>query len=395
MIVKRVSGMTLKDFASKNIFQPLEMTHTTFRDEHTMLIPNRALAYDPGPEGSYKLDVSYYEQLGDGAVHTSIEDLKKWDDNFYSGRIGGRAFLEELQQTGKLNNGKSLDYAKGLSIKTYRGLHTVRHGGAWGGYRAELLRFPDQHFSVACLCNLANANPEKRAEEVAEVYLGRLMKPDVAAHAGERTKASPGITLTPEQITAFTGMYRDPEKRNVARVSVVDGKLKLKIFGGSFALRAISATRLVFADLPADITLTFEPTGDGTHRVMKTSGSDIAEATYQPVTQAAPTAAELAAYAGDFKSDELGVIYRLRVLGRNLSLAEISDCSGIPRTGMRVPDALSPTIADEFEISSQASTIDFVKNARNDITGFSLNGAGIQGIEFQRTTELGGRPTTF
>ncbi len=149
------------------------MTHTTFRDDHTMLIPNRALAYDPGPENGYKLDVSYYEQLGDGAVHTSVEDLKKWDDNFYSGRIGGKAFLDELQQTGKLNNGKPLDYAKGLFISTHRGLRTVRHGGAWGGYRAELLRFPDQHFSVACLCNVASANPEKRADEVAEIYLCR------------------------------------------------------------------------------------------------------------------------------------------------------------------------------------------------------------------------------
>ncbi len=130
-------------------------------------------------------------------------------------------------------------------------------------------------------------------------------------------------------------------------------------------------------------------------RVMKTSGSDIPEATYQAVTQAVPKPGELAAYAGDFKSDELGVIYRLRLLGGKLSLAEISEASGIPRTGMPVPDELLPTIADEFEISNQASTIQFVKNATHGITGFSLAGAGTHGIEFQRTTELGNIPTTF
>src|SRR3984893_17177921 len=38
VIVKRVNGTTLRQFASQNIFQPLAMTHTTFRDDHTMLI---------------------------------------------------------------------------------------------------------------------------------------------------------------------------------------------------------------------------------------------------------------------------------------------------------------------------------------------------------------------
>src|SRR5438477_812369 len=66
VIVKRVSGMTLREFASKNIFQPLQMTHTNFRDDHTMLIPHRALAYDPDGKNGYKLDLSYFEQSGDG-----------------------------------------------------------------------------------------------------------------------------------------------------------------------------------------------------------------------------------------------------------------------------------------------------------------------------------------
>ncbi len=116
-----------------------------------------------------------------------------------------------------------------------------------------MLRFPDQHFSVACLCNVGNANPEKRAEKAAEVYLGAIMQPAHVAQSGEK-----GVTLTPEQMAALSGMYRDPDKRNVARISVANGNLQLEIYGGKFGLRALSATQLVLADLPADITLTFE-----------------------------------------------------------------------------------------------------------------------------------------
>ncbi len=89
LIVQRVSGKTLKDFAAEQIFQPLGMVHSQYRNDHTSLIPHRALAYDRGENGSYKLSVSYAETTGDGMVHTSIEDLQKWDESFYSEQVGG------------------------------------------------------------------------------------------------------------------------------------------------------------------------------------------------------------------------------------------------------------------------------------------------------------------
>jgi CubicO group peptidase (beta-lactamase class C family) len=231
VIVKRVSGKTLREFAAENIFTPLGMTHTQYRDSHTSLIPDRAMAYDPNEKkDGYTLNVSYFEQTGDGAVHTSVEDLLKWDENFYLGTIGGKIFLAELQEPGKLNTGKILDYAKGLRVTDYRGLHSVRHGGSWGGYRAELLRFPDQHFSVACLCNLGNANPSRRANEVADVYLGSLMKakdPKKELDDG-RKKENTATPLTTEQLRAYAGDYWGEELGVTYRLGIADGSLKLR-----------------------------------------------------------------------------------------------------------------------------------------------------------------------
>lgn len=390
IIVRRVSGMTLREFAAKNIFQPLGMTHTIFRNDHTLLVPNRALAYDP-VENGYKLDVSYYEQLGDGAVHTSVEDLAKWDENFYSGRVGSKSFLEELQQRGKLNNGKQLDYAKGLFIKDAHGLHTVRHGGAWGGYRAELLRFPDQHFSVACLCNVGNADPEKRADRVADVYLGSLMKADRRSDQGSQT---PTATLTSEQLSAVSGMYRNAATRNIVRVSVADGKPQFEIYGSTFRLRALSPTEFAPVNFPIDAKLTFE-LANGSSRLMKISGDEMIEGTYQKVTEFAPSPHELPAYAGDFKASELGAVYRLRAAKEKLQLFGIAEASGIPRTGMPTPLTLSPTITDEFEISNLGITIHFSRDAGGNIGGFSLDAGRSSGIQFVRTTELANKPTTF
>src|SRR6266403_1333057 len=232
MIVKRVSGKTLREFAAENIFMPLEMTHTQFRDDHTSLVANRALAYDPKENGvGFRLNVSYFEQTGDGAVHTSVEDLLKWDENFYGGEVGGKDFLAEIQEQGKLNNGKVLDYAKGLFIQDYRGLHTVSHGGAWGGYRAELLRFPGKHFSVACLCNLGNARPSNRAQRVADIYLAGVMRPkeEKKKESEEDERQKVEIRLAEEQVREYRGDYSSDELRVSYRLEAAEGKLKLAI----------------------------------------------------------------------------------------------------------------------------------------------------------------------
>jgi CubicO group peptidase (beta-lactamase class C family) len=234
-IVKRVSGKALREFAAENIFTPLGMTHTELRDDHTQLVPNRAMAYDPKDKGAgYTLNVSYFEQTGDGAVHTSVQDLLKWDENFYTGQVGGKEFLAEIQERGKLNSGKELEYAKGLFVHDYRGLHSVSHGGAWGGYRAELLRFPRQHFSVACLCNVSNAHPSKRAQAVADVYLADEMKSkdSIQEKEDEEDEDETGLSkkelpFTMEQFGGYAGDYRSQELGATYRLGVADGKTRI------------------------------------------------------------------------------------------------------------------------------------------------------------------------
>jgi CubicO group peptidase (beta-lactamase class C family) len=242
VIVKRAGGKTLREFASENIFAPLQMKQTVFRNEHTQLVPNRALAYDPQDANTqFTLDVSYFEQTGDGAVHTSVEDLLKWDENFYSGKVGDQDFLKKIQEPGKLNNGKTLDYAKGLFVGSYRGLRFVDHGGSWGGYRAQLLRFPDQHFSVACLCNLATANPDKRAHEVADVFLAAEMnEPKPGADRNRRTERKrETLTLSAEKLSAYGGEFKSDELAATYSIGVKDGILALQaIQGGDAFLRS-------------------------------------------------------------------------------------------------------------------------------------------------------------
>jgi len=304
VIVKRASAKSLRDFAQENIFTPLGMTHTQYRDDHTSLIPNRALAYDAKDTGGYELDVSYFEQTGDGAVHTTVEDLQRWDENFYSAQIGGKEFLAEIQEPGKLTSGKTLDYAKGLGIGTYRGLRVVSHGGSWGGYRAQLLRFPDQHFSVACLCNTGNADTSALARTVAESYLG----PQMAAQEPAKAAASP---------------------------SAAQG--------------------------------------------------DAAPATDSPKL----SAGQLAAYVGDYWSEEMRVTYRIAMHEGGLVFQEIIGPDLVPRPARFSHRELQPTATDEFRMARPRWTFRFSRDAAQSVNGFTLDAGRTQGMAFVRS---GSRP---
>jgi CubicO group peptidase (beta-lactamase class C family) len=232
VIVKRVSGQTLPEFLQARIFGPLGMVHTHSHDDHTLIVPNRATGYAPRDSGGYRISMSNFEQTGDGAVMTTVEDLIRWDQNFYQPTVGGQALVDAMQTTDTLTGGKPNSYATGLRIGTRRGLRTVRHGGAWAGYRAELLRFPAQHFSVACLCNSENAEPEKLADRVADLYLRDLMQPEPPSVVGDDEEGgtdSSAAMLPLAALQPYTGTYYGDELEVTYTISADSSGLIVRV----------------------------------------------------------------------------------------------------------------------------------------------------------------------
>ena len=213
LIVERVSGQGLAAFAAERIFRPAGMGATRYMDDHAAVVPHRATGYEPSGRG-FRVALSNWEQLGDGAVQTSIADLLKWDANFYAPAVGGQALVQALQTPGRLANGKPIDYGLGLFVGAYRGLATVRHGGSWAGYRAELLRFPSQKTSVMVLCNVATADPSEHANRVADVVLARgLTEPPPKPERDDLKLVAPKEPWTPstEELDRYAGTYFSEE----------------------------------------------------------------------------------------------------------------------------------------------------------------------------------------
>lgn len=371
LIVERVSGKSLREFAQERIFAPLGMSNTRFLDDHTAVIPHRASSYAPHPAGGFGIQAANWEQTGDGAVQTTAEDLAKWDQNFYDPKVGGPWLIEQLQTTGQLNDGEKIGYARGLGVDEYRGLRRVAHGGGWAGFRAEMVRFPDQKFSVITLCNLGSVNPSALAQQVSDLYLaGKLgPAPETVAAAAQ---ASAGGTARPVDGSRYTGLYWSPATGMVRRILARDGKLLYSRRQDSESELASSGEdRFQMLGVPAATEVSFAPAASGAPRRMMVSSAGGKPMVFEEVQPVSLKPEELAAYAGTYTSEELDTTWTLAVENGQLTL----------RAKRRPAMPLEPSFADAF--GSPAGLMRFQRDG-GKVTGFIVGAGRARDLRFTK-----------
>jgi CubicO group peptidase (beta-lactamase class C family) len=311
IIVGRVSGGSLRQFAREHIFTPLGMERTTFIDDHTELIPDRAIGYDKKGDSGYVRDVSYWEDYGAGNSYTTVEDLLKWDRNFYNPKIGGPGLNAELTRRGILNNGDTLDYAEGLYYEDVHGLKTIQHGGAEAGYRAQLIRVPSEHLSVALLSNCSETDADELADSVLVTVLAdRIPKPSLAVKTGDTSAAGKKeVKIDPALLDAYAGEYEMSEAAGFI--------VKMEREGDHFFATATDQPKeeifpssdSTFFLKTEDVSFTFHH--DSANRVTRFTIQDEGEHEAQRVRTTPWTDQELARYTGRYYSPELETSYTI------------------------------------------------------------------------------------
>lgn len=236
LIIEKVSGEPLKDFARKNIFEPLGMTNTFFQDDNTKIIKNRAFSYTE-ENGVIKNQIMRYNLVGSGGVYSNIKDMYKWDQNFYKNKLGKgtKTLIEKMHIEGTLNNGQPIGfgYALGLQNGNYRGLKTVSHGGALAGYRSFLLRFPEQNFSVVLLGNMGTMDIEKLSYSVANIFLEKKLTPVpvVNSNNGSNNQTNNSSPFVEKNLSQFEGTFYSEELEAKYKIYVIGEFLWCSING--------------------------------------------------------------------------------------------------------------------------------------------------------------------
>jgi CubicO group peptidase (beta-lactamase class C family) len=210
VVIARVSGESLAEFSRRRIFEPLGMKSTRIVDGYPAAIPALARGYAKTDTG-FRVDETGWEQVGDGQVHSDLHDLALWDENFYTGAVGGKELIGKMHRVGLLNSGESTGYAGGLNVSESRGVRWVTHGGSWVGYRSSIVRAPDERLSVIALCNRAEADAGGYARSIAERLLADRLGPP-ASDPGEEDEPAPvAAQWEPGDLSRFAGAYFSEE----------------------------------------------------------------------------------------------------------------------------------------------------------------------------------------
>jgi CubicO group peptidase (beta-lactamase class C family) len=180
-IVENVSRESLKDFARKNIFEPLGMLNTKFCNENSKRHPESTYSYKwIKKKNRYSKAQSTSELIGDGQLWTTLNDLYKWDQNFYHNQLGNgnSKLIADLQAEYYLNNGRKSFYSKGLQMNDFNGILSFEHFGYWDYFSSFYIRMPSINLSIVVCSNSDKYRAKLIAKKLQTELLSEITEPE-------------------------------------------------------------------------------------------------------------------------------------------------------------------------------------------------------------------------
>jgi CubicO group peptidase (beta-lactamase class C family) len=359
-VVARVSGRPLAEFMRTRLFEPLGMRNTGYaRDVRE--VPNAALAYEKQGE-QWRPDMLLGNARGGGGVFSTAGDLLIWNDALTSSRLG--AFVsEKIQEPARLANGRRLDYARGLMLDDDGEI--VFHAGDAAAYSSFVARLPREGVSLALLCN----GGEVADDGNYEAHIIDLLVPTPA------TEAAPAATAadvpTPD-LGGRAGLFFNEQTGDPLRLVVNGGRLR--IAGGPplvpLANDRFRNPRGVLSFMSQDeFELHFVSRDQLELRSMEGRTTR-----YRRAQGYAPGAADLAAFAGRYETDEIGAV-EITPAGNGLS-GRLNDSP---------PLVFAPVDPDVFQLGQM--TMRFRRDAAGKLIGLDLSSPAVRNAHFPRRSD--------
>lgn len=401
MVVERITGQTLAEYARKNLFEPLGMSRTWFLEDPAIIIKNRAV-------GHWKSDVTWTSGRfspetkwrhwnttaflgGGGSVVSTVDDMLKWATVYREDRLPTGKYVGELTRDGTvLENRFILDvdaYMKHVNphpdnspMGVYRGLKRIQITGGYWGFTCCLSHFPEHNVTIVCLSNSDAVSAFGNAVKIADIVLADHLGPKP-----EPLTSEPFVEIAQNQIKRFAGSYRQKGNMPLMRVTERPGSLIVfHGFGGQAVLRPVSTTRFrVDGESPFRPSAVFEfSTSNGAVAGMTLSSSENGIHERLPFDRVEEAGEyderALRQFSGSFVSPELGAVYRIRVHDGSLQL-RVGSRRWEPMQALE-PDEFSPVVEDVHN----TRYLRFTRSDDGNIDGFSIGFWRIHGVRFDR-----------
>ncbi len=369
-IVEKVSGQTFAEFMEKEIFQPLGMHDSFVMDDFHRIIKNRARSYQLWSEG-YVNAPANYSYYGSTNLYTTLQDLSKWSLNFGQIKVGSKAIFEKMNTLGILNNGETFGYALGQFRTDFNGLTQISHSGGDAGYRAFLGRFPEQQAAVLLLSNNSTVYAERKALEVADLFL-KANYPVKTKDITPELATNTFIKIKPEELKQWAGSYLNSENYLVRNISLRNDSLiytRPEQGNRETVLLALSSSTFQMGADP-NMVLKFKEGSLNAIQVLK--NGKILES-YQAYKSVDYNTVALQQFTGEFYSEELETEYKLQIEGEKLVVQH-----------PKMWDVeLSALTMDVFLANTwRFRSLVFERNAKEEVIGFRISSDRAENVKF-------------
>lgn len=360
-IVARVSGMSFAEFARKRLFEPLGMKSTSYVVDIERGIANRALAYEKNGN-AWRQDMQVGNQRGGGgALFSTASDLLIWNDALVNARLG-KFVTGKLHEPAKLNNGRTLTYARGLHIDSARGDKVIWHSGGSAGYSSMLARHPAHGVSVAVTCNAGDSAPSSQyARRVFDLLLPAAAAPAPAPAAG----SAQGI-----DVSSSAGLFFNERTGEPLRLVAAGGRLRIQ---DAPPLDTIAADR--FRN-PRGVLSVLSQAAFDLHFVspdafeLRTTEGQVTR--YRRAEAFAPSAAELQAFAGRYDNGETSAVFEITPGTRGVMV----------KLNALGPLEFLPVDRDRFQLGGMI--LHFRRDTAGAIVGIDYSNPVVRNVAFNR-----------
>jgi CubicO group peptidase (beta-lactamase class C family) len=369
-IVKSVTGQTLRAFTDSAIFKPLAMLHTHFHDNYEEIEKNRSYSYNKIDSTHFTNSILSYSNAGATSLFTNINDLSLWIMNFYTHKAGDQKDIDRLTEKGKLNDGKEINYALGISSDKQDGWRRFSHSGGDAGYRTFISVFPDLKMGFLVFSNVGNFNPNGKAYEISKFFISDTSKKKTAANA-QRDSAL-AILRDTQSFKKFTGDFISPDGTRF-NFKIKDSKLYInpgnedylltKAAKDTFSVFVFPEIKFVFLQKSNNPVVDFLDNDGNKHQMIKFK----ADTTL--------TNKQMEPYVGVYHSPELDCKYEIVIKDQQLYL-----------TNNKYNDAKLKLMGEDHLVNDfwWMSHLLIKRDAAKKITGFEVNDGRVMHLKFNK-----------
>ncbi len=368
-LVERVTGKSFREWTDTNIFQPLNMNHTHFKDDNSEIFKNKANGYFL-QDSIYHVNTNNLTAIGSSSLYTTMDDFIKWSINMQNPTAGSKNIINRMMQDTVIIREK-VSYGIGIGLAINNGINVVFDRGGWVSFLASSIYCPDDKLSIITFSNDKDFIPEPFVREIAKIYLkDKFIETPEENKIDEETKEK---KFTPNQLS---GWYYSRDLGRFIEVKPNNDSLIIRPVWLDDALTYGNTSGNTYkTPNQSDIQMTFSDLKDGYAQKLTTIQNF--ETVWERKEKPNWPNVKLEDYTGTFYCEELTLTYKLTVIEGKLTVTQ-------ERAGNF---SLTPYKKEQFldlEHAPQIREVDFIRDSKNKIIGCKMSGIQIRNLHFKK-----------